>query len=277
MNFNDPEDDERDIDLDGGDDADLDPGGDEDAEGEEDDDAPGFDDDEDGEDDDGELPKRLRARINDQGHVIATLSRKLAETSAAARPTAIEVGERPTLEGCDYDEDRLRTETDAWIDRKIAASTTESAAPTTAEEEARQDVERYQASISKLTYADAGDVVGKAREALTPAQEFMISQASNEPGKLLYALGRHPEKLAELVRISNPAKFIVRVATLEANMKSGSNRRQAPQPERIPRGNAAARTGSVDQTEAKLEKEARRSGDRTELIKYRQKKAEKAS
>lgn len=275
MNFNDPEDDERDNDLDGGDDADLGTGDDEEAD--EGDDAPGFDDGDDGEDDDGELPKRLRARINDQGHVIATLSRKLAETSSAARPAAIEVGERPTLEGCDYDEDRLRTETDAWIDRKIAASTTEGAAPTTAEEEARQDVERYQASISKLTYADAGDVVGKAREALTPAQEFMISQASNEPGKLLYALGRHPEKLAELVRISNPAKFIVRVATLEANMKSGSNRRQAPQPERIPRGNAAARTGSVDQTEAKLEKEARRSGDRTALIEYRRKKAEKAS
>lgn len=276
MNFNDPEDDDLDLDTDvDTEDDDLDDDNDEGGEG---DDDVGFIDDEDDGDDGEDLPKRLRARINDQGHVIATLSRKLAETSETARPAPVEVGERPTLEGCDYDEDKLRTETDAWIDRKLAAASAERAAPSTAEEEARQDVERYQASISKLTYADAAEMVAKAREALTPAQEFMISQASNDAGKLLHALGRHPQKLAELVGIKNPAKFIVRVATLEANMKSSSSsRRQAPQPERIPRGNAAARTGGADKEEARLEKEAQKSGDRTALIAYRRKKAEKAA
>ncbi len=269
MHFNDPEDDDRDFDADVDTDVDIDA----DEGSEEGDDDIGFlDDDEEGDDED--LPKRLRARINDQGHVIATLSRKLAETSEQARPAPIEVGEMPTLEGCDYDEDKLKSEMTAWTDRRIAAATAEHAAPSSAEEEARQDVERYQSSISKLTFADADAMVAKAREALTPAQEFMISQASRDAGKLLYALGRHPQKLAELVGIKNPAKFIVRVATLETNMKSGQ-RRPAPNPERIPRGNAAPRAG-VDKEEARLEKEADRTGDRTALQAYRRQKREKA-
>lgn len=274
MHFNDPEDDDRDLDLEEGEQGDLD--ADEGGEGgdEGDDDDVGFvDDDEDGGEGD-DLPKRLRARINEQGHVIATMSRRLAEQSETSRPAAIEVGDRPTLEGCDYDEDRLATETDAWIDRKLAAAQQERDTPRTAEDEARADVERYEASITKLPYADAAEMVGKARAGLTPAQEFMISQACSEPGKLLHALGRHPQKLAELVSVKNPAKFIAKAVTLEANMKSGSNRRQAPQPERIPRGNAAPK--SADKEEARLEKEADRTGDRTALQAYRRQKREKA-
>ena len=274
MNFNDPEDDDRDLDQDV--DTDTDTGLDNDEGDEGDDDGEiGFNEDEDEGGDDDDLPKRLRARINEQGHVIATMSRKLAETTETSRPAAVEVGEMPTLEGCDYDEDKLKSEMTAWSDRRLAAATAERAAPTTAEEEARQDVERYQSSITKLTLPDAEKMVGKAREALTPAQEFMISQASRDAGKLLYALGRHPEKLAELVGIKNPAKFIVRVATLEANMKTGG-KRPTPNPERIPRGNASARTGGTDKEEARLEKEADRTGDRTALQAYRRQKREKA-
>lgn len=270
MNFNDPDDDDRDIDLEEDVDTDDDLDGDEGADS--DDDDVGFVDEEDGDGDD-DLPKRLRARINEQGHVIATMSRRLAEQSETARPAAIEVGERPTLESCDYDEDRFHSEIDAWTDRKLAAAQQDRDAPRTAEDEARADVERYEASISKLPYADAAEMVAKARAGLTPAQEFMLSQACRDPGKLLHALGRHPQKLAELVGVRNPAKFIAKAVTLEANMKSGT-RRQAPQPERIPRGNAAPK--GVDKEEARLEKEAERTGDRTQLQAYRRQKREKA-
>lgn len=226
------------------------------------------------EDDDGDpadLPKRLRNEIRDRDRAIAALSRRAAEAEEKARPAPVEVGPRPTLEECDYDEEEHDRRIDEWVERKIAAQSAQTQ-PTSAEDEARQDVAKYEASITKLRYADAPDITSEVRSALNPQQEFIIASVTSDPGLVLYALGKNPSKLRELVEVRNPAKFIAKVALMEANMRIG--KKPAPKPERVPQGNAMPQ-GS-DKELARLEKEAERTGDRTALIRYRKTLRDKA-
>jgi hypothetical protein len=266
----DPEDDELLLDQQAPEDGDddLDPV---DAEGEEDDDI-SFGDEDDGEEgDEASLPKKLRGQIRDRDRAIAALSRRAADAEERARPAPVEVGPRPTLEECEYDEEEHNRRIDEWVERRVQAETSRTE-PANGEDEARQDVAKYEASITKLRYADATDVVAEVRAALTPQQEFIVASVTSDPGLVLYALGKNPAKLRELVDIRNPAKFIARVALTEANMRVG--KKQAPDPERVHTGNAMPK--GADKEEARLEKEADRTGDRTALIRYRKRQRDKA-
>lgn len=232
----------------------------------------GFGDDADDDGDPADLPKKLRNEIRERDRAIAALSRRAADAEERAKPAPVEVGPRPKLSDYDYDEEAYDAAVDEWSDRKVAAQLASQQKPADAEEEARNDVQRYEASIASLSFADAAEVVADVRAALTPQQQYIIASVTNEPGKLLYALGRNPGKLRELVGITNPAKFIAKVALTEAAMRVG--KKQAPAPEKVRQGNAMPK-GS-DKELAKLEKEAERTGDRTALIRYRKKLREAA-
>lgn len=225
------------------------------------------------EDDDGDpadLPKRLRNEIRDRDRAIATLSRRAAEAEEKARPAPVELGPRPTLEECDYDEEEHGRRIDEWVERKIAAQSAQTQ-PTSAEDEAKQDVAKYEASITKLRYADAPDITSEVRSALNPQQEFIIASVTSDPGLVLYALGKNPSKLRELVEVRNPAKFIAKVALMEANMRIG--KRQPPAVERIPVGDAAPKTDAKDL--ARLQKDAERTGDYTAVLAHKRAMREK--
>src|SRR4051812_10975907 len=71
----------------------------------------------DGEEADDETPlvKQLRQEIRAR-------DRQLAEAKPGALETPIVVGEKPTLESCEYDEDKYDSEFTAWTERKAAAA-----------------------------------------------------------------------------------------------------------------------------------------------------------
>ena len=108
-----------------------------------------------------------------------------------------------------------------------------------------------------------------ALASLSQAQQVVIVKAASNSAMVVHALGKHPAKLAEISKITDPIKLAVAVSKLEGKL-SVTKRGGPPEPERIARGGAPVAQGKDKELE-RLEKEADRTGDRTKLIAYRQK------
>lgn len=221
------------------------------------------------EDDDtaADLPKRLRDEIKKRDRENAALKRRVAELDQPA--AAVDVGPRPTREEHDWDDDKYDSAVDEWNAKRMRAEAAQSA-PNDGEEEARQDVERLTTGIASLSYPDAKDVVPEAMKALSPADQFIIASAAKEPGKLIYALAKNPSRLSALLDIKNPVKKIAEIARMEMQMTVRT--KAPPPPENIRQGDGNASV-TTDKEEARLLKEAERTGNRTALLRYRKQKA----
>lgn len=212
------------------------------------------------------LVKHLREQLREA-------KREAAEArKSQSVPQKIEVGERPTLEGCDYDDQRFETELDAWKDRKAKAAQSEAEAETHREEASRAwqaDVQRYASDRATLGFADVEEVEAEVSTILDQTQQAVIVKVADSPAKVFYALGKHPARLTELSKISDPLKLAAAVVKLEGTLKV-TKRRKAPDPEQVVKGAGSTAVGK-DKTLGRLESEANRSGDRTKLIAYRKK------
>jgi hypothetical protein len=139
---------------------------------------------------------------------------------------------------------------------------------------ARQSQEQWQKELqahadkrAALKFPDAAEAEETATAALTEVQQAVIVKVADNSAQVLYALGKHPARLAELSKITDPLKLAAAVARLEGTLKV-MPKRKPPEPEQIASGNASVKHGSDKQLE-RLEKEAERTGDRTKLIAYR--------
>lgn len=212
------------------------------------------------------LAKHLREEIRKRDKQIAELRR------IAPQPQAIEVGEKPTIGGCDYDEDAYEAALAQWMERKAKAE----AQKTEAEQAARQaqdawaeEVQGHIAKKAALKFKDVEEAEEAALASLSDIQQAVIVKAAANSAMVMYALGKHPAKLAEISKITDPIKLAVAVSKLEGKM-TVKKRGGPPEPERIARGSAPVSAGTDKHLE-RLEKEADRTGDRTKLIAYRQK------
>lgn len=154
-------------------------------------------------------------------------------------PKAPEVGPKPTLEACEYDEERLETELLAWHGRKAEAESAKSEAEK-ATEAARQaweaDLKVYSDQQRELPVKDFETAEEEVVSALSPAQQAILVQGAENKALLVYALGRSPEKLRQLASIQDPIKFAFAVAKLEGKAKM--ERRPATSPEGKVKGSA---------------------------------------
>lgn len=215
--------------------------------------------------DDSGLVKHLREQIRER-------DKRLAELSKGG-PQRIEVGEEPTLEGCDYDESTFKDEWRKWNARRADAEKQQAQAgqaEVQAREQWQRDLQAHEAKRAALKFPDVEEAEAVATSALNEVQQAVIVKVADNSAQLLYALGRHPAKLAELSQITDPLKMAAAVARLETGLKVMPKRR-APDPEEIASGTAAVRQGKDKELE-RLEKEADRTGDRTKLIAYRKQK-----
>lgn len=268
MNLNDPEVD--DLPIDDADEIETDDQDNQEEQQQEEDDEEeiGF-----GDDDEKESPnfRELRNLVKERDRELAIARKRLAELDKPAAP--VDVGERPTREQFDWDDEAYDKAIDEWNERRLQAKQ-QAEQPNDLQEEAKQDVQKLTTGLTTLSYADAQEVTQSATEALTAEQQFVIASAAKEPAKLLYALGKNPDRLKALLDIRNPVKFIAEVARMETQMKT---RTKTPVPPETVRRGDARPAASADKEEARLEKEAERTGDRTALIKYRKDKARKAA
>ena len=190
----------------------------------------------------------------------------------APQVKAIEVGEKPTLAGCDYDEERYETELDQWKGRKAAAEQQAEEAQKAQKQIADAWAEELQGHHQKkaaLKFKDVQEAEDVALAALNDVQQAVIVKAAENSAMVIYALGKHPAKLAELSKITDPIKLAVAVSKLEGKM-TVTKRGGPPEPERIARGGTPA-AGGKDKELERLEKEADRTGNSSKLIAYRAK------
>lgn len=213
-------------------------------------------------------------------HMRSVIKEKDAELAELRRAPvqAVEVGERPTIEGCDYDEDKYNEALDAWYARKHQAETAK-ASTNGAEDQEREDWNRaHQAYAQKraaLPFQDKDEVEAIALASLKDVQQAVIVKVANDPATLLYALGKSPAKLAEISTITDPLKMAAAVARLEGGLKV-MPKRKTVDPDREQRGSARVSQAGPDKHEQRLEAEANRTGDRTALIQYRKQKRQAA-
>lgn len=282
--------------ADGGNDAagggDLDIGGDEDskAEGDEGEQLitlngePLTPNDEEG--DEGAAPtwvKELRQINREQARRLRELEAAAAKSASQepGKPAAIEVGKKPKVEDFDYDTDKFEAELDAWYDRKRRAD--EAEATQRKEQEAQQSawnetLTKHRERIAKLPFKDVAAVVAAVDAELTTIQQGIIVQGAEDSGLLKYALGKNPKRLAEMAALKDPVKFAFAVAKLENQLKVTSRSKTAPTPEKpLGGGGRVARTESGDKQLERLRAEAEKTGDMTEVVRYRAKMRQRAA
>lgn len=194
--------------------------------------------------------------------------RELADLRAGAAPAKIEVGDKPTLESCEYDEERFETALDAWKGRKAKAEQQDREQQERTEREQAEWSKRaqaYETSKASIPVADYADAEKEVFAALPDATQALILM-TDKPAALIYALSRDPARLEELSNL-NLARAAMMIGKLEDKVQV--KKRALPNPDRPVRGNAAP--ASADKTLARLEKEAEETGDRTKLVAHRKK------
>ena len=217
-----------------------------------------------------EWVRELRKANREKDKRIRELEQEKASREAANAPGAIKVGEKPTLESCEYDQDRYESEFDAWHERKRQAD--EQAAAARKEQESiqtawQQRVTAYNAAKAALPVDDYYDSEGAVTGALDQVKQTILLKAAKKPEKLIYALGKSPAKLKELAAITDPIEFAGEVARLETTMKE-TQRKGPPPAEKVIQGSGGTRV-STDSTLDKLREEALRTGDLSKVMQYK--------
>jgi hypothetical protein len=197
------------------------------------------------------------------------LERELAEAKKAQPAPTVTVRPKPTLESCEYDEERFEREFNEYLDEKAAAEAAKTEAEKAkeeAEQKYRAKVETYGTQKTTLGVKDFEEAEAAVISDLNDVQQAVLIAASKGDAKIVYALGKHPDKRRELASITDPYEFAFAAGQLSAGVKM--ERRPRTQPESTVRGSAPLGTQG-NKTLERLEAEAERTGDRTKLIAYR--------
>jgi hypothetical protein len=219
-----------------------------------------------------EWVKDLRRKSRDDAKRIRDLEAALAEREK--KPDAI--GPKPTLESCDYDESRFETELDNW---KAAKSNADAAEQAARDEQAANE-ERWQTKLATfqekkkaLKVPDIEDAEDFVRDTFSVVQQGILIEGAENPALLGYALFKNPAKAKELAKITNPVEYSFALAKTEAQLKVGT--KNAPPP---PEKGFSGRGGTnavVDNTLERLREKAARTGDYSEVVKYKREQSKK--
>lgn len=218
--------------------------------------------------DNSDLVRHLRAEVRKRDEELAGFKSGKIQP---VQPQTIELGPKPTLESCEYDEAKFEAELDSWKTNKAKADQVQAETV----QKAQQVQQRFNARLQTYTSAKAGLKVrdfelaeGVVLAALSPVQQAVAIQAADDSARLVYALGRHPEKLKTLAAIEDPIEFTKALVKLEGQLKVTRGSRTPPDPDRQPRGSAPLAAKTDKQLE-RLEAQAAKSGDRTAVIAYK--------
>lgn len=215
------------------------------------------------EDNSSETFAELRKRNRELTRQIRDLSKRAPE-----EPEPIEVGQRPTLEDCDHEEERFVAEHEAWVQRReMAAAQKAKADEANKAQQAAfaEKVKAYDAEKATLGLANFEEAEAEVSLAL-PAETMAALMHTEKPATLVAALHRSPVALEKLSKLS-----LLEAAIMIGELKGRVTVRKgkAKQPDHGIQGKATIRSG--DKEIKRLEQEAERTGNRTELIRYRRK------
>jgi len=214
--------------------------------------------------DDSSVVRHLREKLRES-------QRREAELRKTSRGPVIEVGEKPTLESCDWDEDKFAADLLEWNKRKSAADAKKNQPSPADEATAAQwsaAADRFTEGKAKLAEAGIADV-DEAQETVEAAfdvsQQAVLVMAADDPAKVMVALAKNPSKLADLAAETNPIRLAGKIAKLEGTLKMVT-RRKAPAIDEPQRGSGRMSQTSSSKRLAKLKEEAEKTGDYTKYF-----------
>lgn len=193
------------------------------------------------------------------------------ESTASTETKPVQLGPKPTLDGCDYDSERYEAELAAWFERKRDADQAEQRARDAQEAQERDwraKLEAYGKAKAELKVRDYDEAEDAVQSLFDVTQQGVMLEGADNPALLVYALGKSPSKAKELAAIKSPVKFAFAIAKLEKELKVSTRTKQAPAPEKTVSGTARI-SGSVDSNLERLREEASRTGDMSKVVAYK--------
>lgn len=223
--------------------------------------------------------KDLRKKAREDARRIRELEAKIAQTQQPPPPAVPTVGPKPKMadDDVDYDPEKYEAKLTAWHERKRKADEAEAEAKAKQEEAAkaaREKLEGYAKAKASLKVPDFDDAEDVVVGTLSIMQQDLIVQYADAPHTLVYALGKNPTKAKELAAIKDPGKFISAIAKLEASVKV-QPRKSPPPPESVPSGSGRVTGSASDLHLEKLRAKAEKTGDYTEVVRYKAELAKK--
>lgn len=221
-----------------------------------------------GEDDDAaDWVKELRRNQRELTRRNRELEEQLKVTQS--KPS-IELGPKPTLESCNYEEEKFETALTTWHDAKRK----QGKAAAEAEAEVAKSKNDWQTMLAnhrtasvalKVKNYDAAEDV--AKDTLSVVQQGIILQGATNSALVIYALGTNPTKARELASIKDPIKFAFAVAQLETKLKLSPTK--PPAPEKVVRTGGASLSNASEKHLDNLRKSAEKTGDYTKVVAYK--------
>lgn len=182
------------------------------------------------------------------------------------------LGPKPRLEDFDDGED-FEAALDGWFESKRRiedAERQEQAEQNKVAQEWQNTLNEYEQKKAALNVADYEDAEDTAMGLLNQMQQGIIVQGSDNAAVVMYAIGKNPARAQELASITDPVRFAVAIGKLEKDLKV--NKRKAPAPETRVSNGTAPKSGAVDSTLDKLREKAEKTGDYSEVLKYKRDK-----
>lgn len=201
---------------------------------------------------------------------------RIRELEQLRNAPVIQRTERPTLESCDYDEDKFEAEFVAWQRNEQAIRDQETARTADQQQTAQswqQELSSYKENATKLGKPDFGDAEELVISALSDAQQTTVVMAAKDPARFIYALGRSPNRLAALATITNPIKLAAEVARIEGVRMMPT--KTPPNIDTPARGSGRLSTPEKSKAEDKQIAQAAKTGDIDALRAWR--KSQKAA
>lgn len=226
---------------------------------------------EDGGDEQGELPKHLRAEIRAR-------DKRIRELEQRNQPQPVEVGKKPDLwEDCEGDPDRYDAALLAYHDRKRQAEQAEQQRTQVTQSQTdalnRANI-AYRAKAETMGLKNIDQHEQAIAEALSPQHVGFIIQYSEKPAELIAALGSNPRALAQVVAEPDEMRRLAMLVRMEPKVTVKRKGPPPPESQTIQRGSASL-SENTDKRLAALEAEANRTNDRTKLIAYKAQLARK--
>ena len=215
----------------------------------------------------------LRKEYREVSKKAKDLERELEELR---KPKITGLGEKPTLESCEYDSDEYERQLDEWYSKKkehdaVVEKQQSEQQKAEAEWQARQAI--YQDERAKMKVSDFDEAEGIAKTILDASQQGIIIHAAKNPAMVAYALGKNITSAERLAAIKDPIKFGIAMSEFERRLEDEMVRPRTPgtKPEKRPEGTGGA-GGSVDSALDRLREEAAKTGDYTKVVAYKKEK-----
>lgn len=172
----------------------------------------------------------------------------------------------PKLEDFDYDEDAYKSAYAEYLNQKqdIDRQAQEKQAQREAlEQEFIERQTNYVEAAKSLKVPNYEDAEALVRDVLTDEQRQLIIEGiedAKDQAVMVYALGRNPEKLQELAKISSLPRFAVALGKIQKDLRV-TTRKPKSKPETKPTGGAPLVSGRLQKQLDAARKKAAETGD----------------